>query len=493
MIVIVTHLIVLALLWIAAPKPSPTPSPSRSPWSSPPDVNGWLWRHLSSAWQWVTAHAALLAGLAIGTAATAAAWYVLRRLWWRYAVDAGTWVEVVPPRQVSVGQSAAAWRLLASLAVRTRGGLHLVKPPLAMEIHGQSGRLALTVWVPGWVTASAVAGEVRLAWPGATTRPFRPPVGGDGWKAAGYRLVPTHTDLGPLVDDTHMGRDAARDADPLRPVFDALRRAGGPTVLQLLARPAPGRRIDALASAARRPAPPRRTIAAKAADLAVKGLLGLIRLGLDILSRSSRSPAAGRGDPSGVYRPPDALQRAQMRRAADKLVAGPHLLVAIRTLAMRPGRAYARSEARAVAHGYAVSAKLRPRRLWHARSAVTGRYAHRGQWLLATASELGVLFHFPADPARHGFTVAALTRSFPTNAAQIPPERPTPHTSGWNRSRWSTPAGLAILHPDNDAADQDADDEDADDGNPGQYEYDEYDDGESRYPTTHGDEDHDAN
>jgi len=467
---IVSQLLFLAVLLIAA-KPSPAPSPSpRSRGSRPPDPVGWATHQLASAWAWATAHAVQLTLLVLLAAATVAAAYVLRRWWWRRAVQAGTWVEVVPPRQTSIGQSAAAWRLLASLAVRARGGLHLVKPPLAMEIHGDGGRLALTAWVPSWITASAVAGEVRLAWPGATTRPFTPPTGGNGWHAAGYHLAPTHTDLGPLVEDTTMGRDAARDADPLRPVFDALRRAGGPTVLQVLARPAPGRRINALASAARRPAKPRRPFAAIAADLTVKALLGLLRFVLDALPGSGKATTGN----TQADRPPDALQRADMRRAAEKLSAGPHLLVAIRTLAVRPGRAYARAEARTVAHGYAVAAKLRPRRLWRALSAVTERYAHREHWLLATASELGVLFHFPADPARHGFPVAALTRTFPTDAAQIPPERPTAHTSGWSASRWSTPDGLAIT-----------------DGEPDQFdEHDEF--AESPFLTTYGDH-HDEN
>ena len=452
---IVSPFFVLAAWWAAAGnpwlnpwlQPSPVPAPG-SPWSRPPDPIGWVKDQLASAWVsvwgWVAARAGLLLALILLAAASLAALYVLRRWWWRRAVQSGTWVEVVPPRVTSLGQSAAAWRLLASLAVRAQGGLHLVKPPLAMEIHGDGGRLALTVWVPSWITTSAVAGEVRLAWPGATTRLFTPPTGGQGWHAAGYHLVPTHTDLGPLVEDTHMGRDAACDADPLRPVFDALRHAGGPAVLQVLAKPAPGRRINLLSWAARHPAKPRRRAGTVAADLAVKALLGLIRLVLDFLTRSGKPTAS---QPQ-AYGPPDALQRAQMRRAAEKLAAGPHLLVAIRTLAVRPGRAYARGQARQVAHGYAVAAKLRPRRLWRALRLVTQRYAPKGHWLVATASELGVLFHFPADPARHGFPVAALTRTFPTAAAQIPPERPTAHTCGWSASRWSQPAGLAVIDDD---------------------------------------------
>lgn len=476
MIVIVSPSIVLAIVWIAAWKPSPAPpSPSTPPsplpwWSKPLDPVGWFAHQLDRAWTWITARAGLLILLLLLAVAAAAAAYVLRRWWWRRAARAGTWIEVVPPRVTSLGQSAAAWRLLASLAVRARSGLQLVKPPLAMEIHGDGGRLVLTVWVPSWITESAVTTEVRLAWPGATTRPFTAPTVGEGWHAAGYQLVPIHTDLALLVDDTHMGRDAARDADPLRPVFDALRQAGGPTVLQILARPATGHRINNLATAARQPAKPRRSLVANAAELAVASMQGFVRLILDLLTRTTTA-ATGRAQ---TYRPPDALQRRQMRLAGEKLAAGPHLLVAIRTLAMRPHRMLARAQARTVAHSYAAAAKLRPQRLWWALRLVTQRYARRGQWLLATASELGVLFHFPADPARHGFPVAALTRPFPAGAAQITPERITTHTSGWIHNQWSTPAGLTVIT-----------DDEAEPGEPVWFD-------ETSLPTTYGDH-HDEN
>ncbi|NUR30674.1 MAG: hypothetical protein HOV83_33290 [Catenulispora sp.] len=113
-----------------------------------------------------------------------------------------------------------------------------------------------------------------------------------------------------------------------------------------------------------------------------------------------------------------------------------------------------------------MAAKLRPRRLRRALWLVTERDAHRGHWLLATASELGVLFHLPADPARHGFPVAALTRPFPTDAAEIASERPTAHTSGWTGHQWSNPHGLAVIDDDPDEYDPIA------------------------YPTTHGALDH---
>jgi hypothetical protein len=74
-----------------------------------------------------------------------------------------------------------------------------------------------------------------------------------------------------------------------------------------------------------------------------------------------------------------------------------------------------------VAAGFTLaSARLHPRRLRWAAAAVRDRYATGREWLLVTTTELGVLVHLPADPARCGFTVAALTRPFPINATRIP-------------------------------------------------------------------------
>jgi hypothetical protein len=54
-----------------------------------------------------------------------------------------------------------------------------------------------------------------------------------------------------------------------------------------------------------------------------------------------------------------------MRRAAEKLAAGPHVLATIRTGAARPDRASAAAAARSVAGGFATVARhLRPVRMW---------------------------------------------------------------------------------------------------------------------------------
>ena len=424
------------------------------PWAAP-DPAGWWWHRVMSGWHWVTSNAVLLGLLVLLAVTVVAAARVTRRWLWRRAVARGCWMAVIPPRQTHPGQSAAVWRLLASLAARTQAGWHLVKPPLSVEVHADAGRLTLAVWVPGWIPASTLAAQVRLAWPGATTKPFTPLPGGDGWQSAGYRMKVSGTDLGPLVNDLHLGiarGGRSGDADPLRPVFDTLRRGGGPTVLQLLVRPATGRHISALSNAARRPAPPKQPLAGKALGGLLSLLSAAIGEAVDLLpfvgGTSTRSHRTSGGKAQG-YRPPDALQRLAMRQAADKLSDGCLLLVAVRTLAVRPGRGHARADARSLANCYTVAAwRLRPQRLWRAASAVADRHARPGQWLLATATELGVLLHLPGDPARYGFTVAALTRPHPQGAARLGAEQDTERDTeregerGWSRGRGDIPPGV---------------------------------------------------
>ncbi len=376
-----------------------------------------------------------------------AAWYTWRRWLWRRAVGRGTWLEVVAPRQTAVTASTAVWRLLSSLAVRAGSGAHLVHPPLSVEVHGDGrGRLALAIWVPNWIPASAITAEARRAWPGAAVRPFVPPTAADS-KVAGFRMTVHTTDHELLVDDVYLrsrlAASVSPQGDPLRPVFDALREAGGPTVLQILAKPAKGTRLGRLAQAARQPAKPRRPLPLLPLELVSAAVIGVSRGLLDLIT-PGRSTSRQSGH-ANQYRPPDPLQRLAMRRAAEKLKGGPHLLVAIRAVAVRPTKGWAVADASALANGYRVAASgLRPKRLWWARSAVSDRYAHRGEWLLATCSELGVLLHFPADPALFGFPMAALSRPFPHLAARLRPEQAFGSEPGWSRGRWEVLPGTTL-------------------------------------------------
>jgi hypothetical protein len=87
-----------------------------------------------------------------------------------------------------------------------------------------------------------------------------------------------------------------------------------------------------------------------------------------------------------------------------------------------------------------ASRVLHPVRLRHA-AALAQRRARRGDWLVMSAAELGVLAHLPADPARWQFTTAALERPHPHAAYLASPEPATAASPGWARGQWSsTPA-----------------------------------------------------
>ncbi|MEV6932737.1 hypothetical protein AB0M46_50735, partial [Dactylosporangium sp. NPDC051485] len=85
-----------------------------------------------------------------------------------------------------------------------------------------------------------------------------------------------------------------------------------------------------------------------------------------------------------------------------------------------------------VADGYGETSRwLRPVRLPRAGTAAALRRARRGDWLLVSAAELGVLAHLPPDPALYGFGTSAMHRPFPGGARRADPE------AGWTRHGWT--------------------------------------------------------
>lgn len=430
---------------------------------------------------WFDALPARLADLAVTwwpwllTAALAAVLLYLvarrvHRVLWRRAVGRGYWVQLTPPRTLDPTHAGHVWRLLAGVARRTRGGWHLVKPPLAFEVYAAEGRLTAGLWLPRTVPLAAVVAEAERAWPGvrAERRPAPTVAGGPGWRVAGYRLRATGTDLAALTDDpptSRVVRGAGADHDPLRSVLAALARPDGPAVLQVLVRPAPGKRLAALGHAARYPAKPRRGAGSRAVDLFSGAVYGSVRLLLDLVAGllstgSSPRRTSGHGGGSEGRRAVNPLAAQAMRDAADKLRDGPHLHATVRVGVARPDAGFAVTAAHSIADGYVTAARdrLAPVRLRRAAVALTDRWAGRGDWLLCTATELGTLAHFPADPARYGFDTAALHRPPPGTARRAAPERPTDRAPGWTRNGWSTPAA-----DDEHNAGPDSDDEHDDD------------------------------
>jgi hypothetical protein len=416
-----------------------------------------LWHLAVVGWPWLAAVAVVVVVLAVATG-------LARRMLWARAARRGYWVAITPPRTIDPARYAAVWRVLHGLAGRARGGRwRLVGLPLAFEVYADRGRLTAGLWLPGWVPFPVAASSVARAWPGSTVRRATPPTLGNGLTGGGgvtvgYRLAPDglHPETGWLVDDpatrTRTGRAATgpgMGGDPeLGGVWAALSEPGsessGPVLLQVLIRPATGRRRAALRRAARRPVTARRS-----SGLAVDGLLWLVRTALRLplavadLFLPSGPPSSGGWDSAGRPARPgavDALAREAMRDAGDKARDTPHLLVSIRAVAARRSRWAAREAARQVADGFGEASRaLWPVRLHRPATAVRRRWAGGGAWLLVSGSELGMLAHLPADPAYHGFDTAALHRPAPVGARRAEPERATRRGPGWTRRGWTTP------------------------------------------------------
>jgi hypothetical protein len=157
-----------------------------------------------------------------------------------------------------------------------------------------------------------------------------------------------------------------------------------------------------------------------------------VRSLLDLVQRvPARTPAipGGRVDP---------VTAAAVRETVEKSATRPELL-AIRVGAAGPRRAAAAGVARQIVDGYVLASRsLIPVRLRHAAAVIAGRGARRREWLLMSATELGVLAHLPADPARYRFTTAALHRPHPNTAYLAEREPPTAGSSGWTHEGWTS-------------------------------------------------------
>jgi hypothetical protein len=477
------NLLLLATLLLVRPSEpcaDPSPSPSRSPVQRAacevPSLGDrlvhwpfWLMRWLAGHWWWL-----LLAALAVAAVVVAAR--AVRGWVWRREVAAGGFVQITPPRRLTVADSGRTWRLMTVLAARAGSGWwRPARPPLTFEIHARNGRLMIGMWRPARVSLSALADRVELAWPGATVTERPAPPVETQWHWSGMWLAPAEPETGPLVDEAHLRAHSNRapEDDPLRSVLLALASSSGPAVLQVLVRTVPGRRLARLRRATRRP--PRRhrnpgqRVAAVAAGLARAALLTLLDLftpGPNLRDRPRRTRTDGRAAPAGL------LESQAMRDAAAKLRSGPFLLAAIRVAAGATERHVAASVAQGAASAYVLaSAALRPVRLPRAARAVELRTARRVEWVLYTVAELGVLAHLPADPAAYRIDTTARHRRHPAGIAQPGPERrigdlpawlpdggwDNLHTPGNGRGEHlNTDAPPPVARPDPEPVDDDA-------------------------------------
>jgi hypothetical protein len=298
---------------------------------------------------------------------------------WRAArLQAGArLVQILPPPQVDPDSTQALWRNLAGLLRQHR--LLQGRPHVAFEYHWTPDGLTIAVWLPGMMAPRLVERAIEAAWPGARTRtttPAPPPLP-VGEHARGGALR--------LAQPEWYALRAEHPSDPLRALLGAAAElgAGESATVQVLARPARGRRLARLRRVARAlrrgPHPTRR------------GRL------LDLLNPTTSGMGSRRAYTDDPARHADV-------HAITRKAAGPGFEVAIRygvaTSVERHVRGRLRASAHALAAAFAVyTGRNRLARSHHpSRLAVHALAARRlGRGMLLSLDELAALAHLPWD------------------------------------------------------------------------------------------------
>ncbi len=305
----------------------------------------------------------------------------------------GRWVAIASPAEPDPGGGLALWRMLAPLLAgrRTLAGR---RPPVAFEWHTDARGLRIGLWVSRTASAAGVAQAVEAAWPGSRASIATPPQLPVGSRAAGGQAYLARPDWLPLGEESTTG-------DPIRGLLATLVgcTAGDMALVQVLARPAAGRRVSRARRAAR----------------AIRRGQPVTTVGraLDVLARQ---PAATGGS---AYSDPVAL--ADVREITAKIGAAPHFEVAVRYAvsgpAGREGRRRRRARLRQISAAlglYTGRNHLVGRRLARPADVLARRRLRRG--FLASAPELAALAHLPSEPARYGLPAA------PSRSIAPPPE-----------------------------------------------------------------------
>ncbi|KAB1116841.1 ATP-binding protein [Micromonospora aurantiaca] len=363
--------------------------------------------------QWVIARPWL--GFVAAAAVVACVFGHDQLLAWRHRrfATGARWLTIAAPPEVTAEAAAAFWTTLMGVLTPSVWRRRVYGYPHVGWEYTWTGRaLTIRVWVPGTVPPGAVEAAVRAAWPAATltTEDAAAPIPAQVGEEVGGAHWPQHTDGLPLRSE--------HDTDPLR----ALLAAGAEVrhrehaCVQILARPAPARRVRA----ARRAAASTSTHPHGRPDVAARAVSGAARLAIEpllwflevFMPGSSRPrtttsvPAAGR----------DPVATADARTVVDKAVRVPHFEIAVRfAVAADPDRTppdkdratQIRQRLAGLGHTIASAAaaytgpnRLRRMKMPQPVATIAGRRLRRG--FLATVPELAALAALPQDLAVPG-------------------------------------------------------------------------------------------
>jgi hypothetical protein len=377
------------------------------------------------------AHVVLLVLVAI---VAAAGWgvrlVVRRRARRRWHADARV-ITVLPPATLDpAGAIAGArrlWRDLMGIAPPLRRRLLTGVPHLVVEFWLVGGEeLAVRIWIPGPVAHGRVENAVHTAWPGAVilrdhTNP--PTLPADG-AVTGGRVRPERSDEYPL----HVP-EVKDDADPLR-TLEALASslaAGESVVVQVLARPAVGRRLRRYRSRVHRLHTQGRPMSTSWVTTVVTAV---VRAVLDLFTPGRGTASTSTGNRTRFVDPLWSEDLRAMRGKADQ----PQWEVALRyAVATTATGDEAIERVRGVADAvFAVFAVLAGRnalarhRLRHPATVLGARRVRRGA--LLSVPELAAVAHLPA---RTLALASGAARAVPaprqvTGAPVTPPRNPQP-------------------------------------------------------------------
>ncbi|MGN9811462.1 type IV secretory system conjugative DNA transfer family protein [Micromonospora sp. BQ11] len=332
----------------------------------------------------------------------------------RFATGAG-WLTIAAPPEVTADAAAAFWTTLMGVLTPSVWRRRVYGYPHVGWEYTWTGRaLTIRIWVPGTVPPGAVEAAVRAAWPAATltTADADAPIPADVGDQVGGAHWPQHPDGLPLRSD--------HDTDPLR----ALLAAGAEVrhrehaCVQILARPAPARRVRA----ARRAAATTSTHPHGRPDLAARAVSGAARLAIEPLLwllevftpgafRSARTPVT-----AGRVAERDPVAKADARTVVDKAVRVPHFEISVRfAVATDPDKTppdkdrATQIRERLVGLGHTIASaaaaytgpnRLRRMKMLQPVATLAGRRLRQG--FLATVPELAALAALPQDLAVPG-------------------------------------------------------------------------------------------